>query len=60
MKMGPGDLVYPVELARRGNHTDHYKNGKGEKVSVVDPYRELEDPDSEATRKWVDAENKLS
>jgi len=27
---------------------------------VADPYRRLEDADSEATRIWIEAENKLN
>jgi Prolyl oligopeptidase, N-terminal beta-propeller domain len=29
-------------------------------TNVADPYRPLEDTDSEATRKWIGAENKLT
>jgi prolyl oligopeptidase len=46
-------LVYP--LTARVNVTDKY-NG----VAVEDPYRWLEDLDSDATRHWVDAENQVS
>ncbi|HEX6718642.1 MAG TPA: prolyl oligopeptidase family serine peptidase [Pyrinomonadaceae bacterium] len=44
---------YPV--ARKSDQVDDY-NG----VKVADPYRWLEDLDSEETRNWVEAENKLS
>lgn len=46
-------LVYP--LAARGNVSDDY-NGK----KVDDPYRWLEDLNSQATRDWVVAQNKVS
>jgi prolyl oligopeptidase len=45
--------IYPVTA--RINVTDKY-NG----VAVEDPYRWLEDLDSDATRRWVEAENKVS
>src|SRR5579871_5325422 len=43
-------LVYPLTL--RIDHKDRY-NG----VTVDDPYRWLEDLDSDATRKWVETQN---
>jgi prolyl oligopeptidase len=46
-------LVYPLTF--RVNQKDTY-NG----VTVEDPYRWLEDLDSDATRKWVEAQNQLS
>jgi Serine proteases of the peptidase family S9A len=44
---------YPV--ARKSDQVDDYFG-----VKVADPYRWLEDLDSEETRTWVEAENKLS
>jgi len=44
---------YPV--ARKGDQVDDYHG-----VKIADPYRWLEDLDSEETRNWVEAENKLS
>lgn len=46
-------LVYPITA--RINVSDKY-NG----VAVEDPYRWLEDLDSDATRQWVEAENRIS
>jgi len=45
--------TYPV--ARKSDQIDDYHG-----VKVADPYRWLEDLDSEETRTWVEAENKLS
>jgi prolyl oligopeptidase len=46
-------LVYPQ--AAKVEHVDDYHG-----TLVADPYRWLEDPDSEATKAWVEAENQVS
>ncbi len=46
-------MNYPV--ARKSDQVDDYHG-----VKVADPYRWLEDLDSEETRSWIEAENKLS
>lgn len=46
-------VVYPQ--ATKGNKVDNYFGTK-----VADPYRDLENADSEATKKWIEAENKLA
>ncbi|MEP6616713.1 MAG: prolyl oligopeptidase family serine peptidase [Ginsengibacter sp.] len=48
-----GQLRYPV--ARLTDHTDDYFG-----VKVKDPYRWLEDENSEETKTWVAAENKVT
>jgi prolyl oligopeptidase len=50
---GAEKLVYPDTV--RGEVVDDY-NG----TRVADPYRWLEQLDSEATKQWVDAENKVT
>ncbi len=44
---------YPA--APKGNQVDNYHGTK-----VADPYRWLEDPDAPASRKWIEAENKIT
>jgi prolyl oligopeptidase len=46
-------MTYPP--ARKSDQTDDYHG-----VKVADPYRWLEDLDSEETRTWVEGENKLT
>ena len=38
---------YPINLAPRMNVTDEYITANGTKVKVNDPYRFLEDPESQ-------------
>ena len=46
-------VVYPQ--ATKGNKVDNYFGTK-----VSDPYRDLENADSGPTKKWIEAENKLT
>ncbi len=46
-------LVYPD--SPRGDHTDVIHG-----VTIADPYRWLEDMDSDATRAWIDAQNTVT
>ncbi|HEV3007157.1 MAG TPA: prolyl oligopeptidase family serine peptidase, partial [Pirellulales bacterium] len=47
------ELKYPA--ARRCDQVDDYHG-----TEVPDPYRWLEDPDSQESRAWIEAENKLT
>ena len=52
--MGVDDrLTYPQ--AHQSEQTDTYHG-----ITVADPYRWLEDPDSEATQAWITAENEVT
>ena len=46
-------FLYP--RAPKSNQIDDYFGTK-----IADPYRELENADSQPTRKWIEAENKLT
>ena len=46
-------IVYPTELAPRGDIVDEYTASDGSIIKAADPYRALEDPDAEGTKAWV-------
>jgi prolyl oligopeptidase len=46
---------FPYPDAAKGKEIDNYHGTK-----VADPYRWLEDPDSSASRKWIEEENKIT
>ncbi|MDZ8031837.1 prolyl oligopeptidase family serine peptidase [Nostoc sp. DedSLP04] len=46
-------LTYPT--SHKSNQADNYHG-----TSVADPYRWLEDPDSEETRTWIEAQNQVT
>ncbi|HVF70165.1 MAG TPA: prolyl oligopeptidase family serine peptidase [Chthoniobacterales bacterium] len=49
------DKLFPYPPAPKGDQSDDYHGTK-----VADPYRDLENLDAEPTRKWIEAENKLT
>jgi prolyl oligopeptidase len=46
-------IQYPIPP--KGGQVDDYHG-----VKIADPYRELENADSPATQKWIEAENELT
>ena len=58
-KTEPNIYAEAIALAPRGDTVDKYTTADGKTIEVADPYRFLEDPDSEATKKWIEAENKI-
>ncbi|MEA5552731.1 prolyl oligopeptidase family serine peptidase [Anabaena cylindrica UHCC 0172] len=53
MSNSPKFLTYPN--TSKSNQVDNYHG-----TSVADPYRALEDPDSEETRAWIEAQNQVT
>ncbi|AVH72090.1 prolyl oligopeptidase family serine peptidase [Nostoc sp. 'Lobaria pulmonaria (5183) cyanobiont'] len=47
------NLTYPI--SHKSNQADNYHG-----TLVADPYRWLEDPDSEETRTWIEAQNQVT
>jgi len=47
--------AFPYPKARKVDQVDDYHG-----VKVADPYRWLENPDSEESRQWIEAENKIT
>ena len=50
---GPGPFSYPA-APKNDTAEDHFGH------RILDPYRPLEDPNSDATKAWVEAENRLT
>ena len=46
---------YPLSLAPRGQEFGEYAAANGSKVRVEDPYRYMEETQSQAVKAWVDA-----
>ena len=43
-------MEYPLSLAPRGSTIDEYKSNSGKVIKISDPYRSLEDMNSDSTK----------
>jgi len=53
-------MLYPTTYATRGEQRDQYLSNDGQNITVFDPYRWLENPESAETKQWVQEENKIT
>ena len=60
IKINNKSLDYPLDLIEKQEQVDTYQGSNHSQVQVLDPYRGLEDPESNATKQWVEAENLIT